>query len=343
MLSGLLMELDDHNCQPVTEAAGHRGPHLNQQVLNIAAAWAAGHLDDGNAVLIVDETADEKSSADAAGAARQYSGTVGGIALCQVAVTLTYATGRGHALIGRALYLPEGCAADEEHRELAGVPEQVMFATKPQLAGSMIDRAHSRRIRAAFVAGDEVYRGRELRGGIRQHGMGYVTAVRANHALTTGSGRTVTAAAAAGMIPARAWHRMRTGSGTKGTRHYDWAMLEVTSDDTPGGHDDGHSMLLVRRHRYTGQLSFYRCWTPEPVPLPRLIAIAILRRRIEEDHQLAKQSTGLDAGQTGHPLEILAPLDRDLPARLYLSRRRRRLPGRDRTRLPAASRWCGWR
>ena len=88
----------------------------------------------------------------AAGAARQYRGTVGGIALCQVAVTLTYATGRGHALIGRALYLPEGCAADEEHRELAGVPEQVMFATKPQLAGSLIERAHSRGIRAAFVA-----------------------------------------------------------------------------------------------------------------------------------------------------------------------------------------------
>jgi len=59
-------------------------------------------------VLIVDETADEKSSADCAGAARQYSGTTGGIALCQVAVTVTYASGRGHALIGRALYLPEG-------------------------------------------------------------------------------------------------------------------------------------------------------------------------------------------------------------------------------------------
>jgi SRSO17 transposase len=58
-------------------------------------------------VLVVDETADEKSSADAVGAARQYSGTVGGVALCQVAVTLTYATGRGHALIGRALYLPK--------------------------------------------------------------------------------------------------------------------------------------------------------------------------------------------------------------------------------------------
>ena len=300
MVSGLLMELEDHNCWTIAEAAGHRGPHRlqhflsravwdEQQVADIASAWAVSHLDDGDGVLIVDETADEKSSGNAAGAARQYSGTVGGVALCQVAVTLTYATGRGHALIGRALYLPEACAADEEHRELAGVPEEVMFATKPQLADALLERAHSRGIRAAFVAGDEVYGGRELRRGIRQRQMGYVMAIRANHPLTTGSGRTVTAAAAAGLIPVRAWHRMRTGSGTKGTRHYDWAMLEVTSDDTPGGHRDGHSVLLARRHRYTGTLSFYRCWTPEPVPLSRLIAIAVARWRIE--------STGLDAGQ----------------------------------------------
>jgi SRSO17 transposase len=210
---------------------------------------------------------------------------------------LTYATSRGHALIGRALYLPEARAADDEHRELAGVPEEVLFASKPQLAEGLLDRAQSLGIRAAFVAGDEVYGGRELRLGIRQRGMGYVMAVRANHALTTGSGRTMTAAAGASMIPARAWHRMRTGSGTKGTRRYDWAMLEVTSDDTPDGHDHGHSVLLARRHRYTGQLSYYRCWTPEPVPLSKLIAIAVVRWRIEEDHQLAKQAAGLDAGQ----------------------------------------------
>src|SRR5690242_21760101 len=136
MVSGLLMELEDHHCWTIAEAAGHRRPrrlqHLlsravwdDQQMLDIAAGWAASHLDDGDGVLIVDETADEKSSADAAGAARQYSGTVGGIALCQVTVTLTYATGRGHTLIGRALYLPEGCAADEEHRERAGIPQEV--------------------------------------------------------------------------------------------------------------------------------------------------------------------------------------------------------------------------
>jgi SRSO17 transposase len=118
MVNGLLMELEDHNCQTIAEAAGHRGPHRlqhllsraawdEQHVADIASAWAASHLDDGDAVLIVDETADEKSSGNAAGAARQYSGTVGGIALCQVAVTLTYATSRGHVLIGRAFTCPK--------------------------------------------------------------------------------------------------------------------------------------------------------------------------------------------------------------------------------------------
>ena len=73
MVSGLLMELEDHNCWTIAEAAGHRGPHRlqhllsravwdDQQVLDIASAWAVSHLDDGDGVLIVDETADEKSS-----------------------------------------------------------------------------------------------------------------------------------------------------------------------------------------------------------------------------------------------------------------------------------------
>ena len=150
MVSGLLMELEDYNCWTIAEALGHSGPHRlqhllsravwdDQQVLQRAADWAAGRLDDGDAVLIVDETADAKSSTDAAGAARQYSGTLGGIALCQVAVTLTYASGRGHALIDRALYLPQARAADEEHRELAGIPEETMFATKLELADELLD------------------------------------------------------------------------------------------------------------------------------------------------------------------------------------------------------------
>jgi hypothetical protein len=73
--------------------------------------------------------------------------------LCQVAVTLTYATGRGHTLIGRVLYLPEACAADK----LTGISAEVMFASKPQLAHGLLDRSHSRGIRSAFVTGDKAH------------------------------------------------------------------------------------------------------------------------------------------------------------------------------------------
>jgi len=193
----------------------------------------------------------------------------------------------------------------------AALPPDESLDLLTKLAAGLPDRAHCLGIRAAFVAGDEVYSGRELRRGIRQRGMGYVLAVRANHTVTTGSGRNLAAAAAAGLIPARAWHRMRTGSGTKGTRHYDWAMLEVTSDDTPGGQPGGHSVLLARRHRYTGTLSFCRCWTPGPVPLSRLIVIAVARWRMGRSP--ARQAGGRPGRRAGHPLEVLAPLDRGLP------------------------------
>ncbi len=312
MVHGLLAEVEDHNCWTMAEAAGHPGPyrmqHLlsrarvdDQQVLDEAADWAAGHLSAGHdvsdAVLIVDETADEKSSADCVGAACQYSGTVGGTALCQVAVTLTLAAPAGHALIGRSLYLPEGWAADEERRELAGVPEEVTFKTKPQLAGDLLQHAHDQGIRAGFVAGDEVYGGRDLRKGIRERGTGYVLAVRSNYMVALSSGRRLTVKNAAKLVKPGMWQRMRTGTATKGARDYHWAMIEITPDDTPEGHNDGHAFLLLRRHRYTGTVSYFLCWSPGPVPLAKLIAVAVARRRIEEDHQLTKQATGLDSGQ----------------------------------------------
>jgi SRSO17 transposase len=312
MVHGLLAELEDYNCWTLAEAAGHLSPcrmqHLlsrarvdEQQMLDAAADWAAAHLtagqDESDVVLIVDETADAKSSADCAGAARQYSGTLGGIAMCQVAVTLTCASPAGHALIGRSLYLPADWAADEERREFAGVPDEVMFATKPQLADDLLQHAHNRGIRAGFTAGDEVYGGLDLRRSIRERGTGYVLAVRSNHAVTLPSGRRLTVKTAASLVQPGMWQRMRTGSATKGARDYHWAMIEITPDDTPEGHDDGHAVLLLRRHRYTGTVSYYLCWSPVPVPLAKLISVAVTRWRIEEDHQLSKQVTGLDSGQ----------------------------------------------
>ena len=312
MVHAMLTELDDHNCWTMAEAAGHPGPHRMQHLLSrarvddrelpqAAAGWAAGHLcagqDPDDVVLIVDETGDAKTSGDCAGAARQYSGTLGGIAMCQVAVTLTCASPAGHALIGRALYLPADWAADEERRELAGVPDDVMFATKPQLADGLLQHAHDRGIRAGFIAGDEVYGGLDLRTGIRERGTGYVLAVRSTYTVTLPSGRRLTVKNAAGLVKPGMWQRMRTGQATKGAKDYHWAMIEVIPDDTPEGHEPGHTALLLRRHRYTGTVSYFLCWTPHPVPLAKLISVAVTRWRIEEDHQLAKQAARLDSGQ----------------------------------------------
>jgi len=312
MVRAQLMELEDHNCWTMAEAAGHARPYKMQHLLSrarfdesraldAAADWAAGHLcagqESGDVVLIVDETADEKSSEDCAGAAFQYSGTVGGTALCQVAVTLAVASPAGHALIGRALYLPAGWAADEERRDLAGVPAEVLFATKPQLAGQLLRRARDLGIRAGFVAGDEVYGGLDLRAGIRELGMGYVLAVRSNYQVTLPPGRRLAVKDAARLAKPGMWQRMRTGSATKGAKDYHWAMLEITSDDTPAGHGSGHAFLLLRRHRYTGTVSYFLCWSPRPVPLAKLIAVAVARWGIEEEHQLSKQVSGLDSGQ----------------------------------------------
>ena len=230
MVNGLLSELDDYNCWTLAEAAGQASPcpmqHLlsrarcdDRAILDATAGWAVEQLNgecDGNsgeAILIVDETSDVKSSADCAGAARQYCGATSGVALCQVAVTLTYAVPAGHALIGRALYLPADWAADEERRELAGVPDEVMFATKPELAGQLLKQAHDRGVRAAFTAGDEVYGGLDLRRRIRELGTGYVMAVRSNHAVPLPSGHRLAVKTAQKLVKPSMWQRMRAGVG----------------------------------------------------------------------------------------------------------------------------------
>ena len=85
----------------------------------------------------------------------------------------------------------------------------------------------------------------------------------------------------------------------KGARDYHWAMIEITPDDTPEGQDDGHGFLLLRRHRYTGTVSYFLCWSPGPVPLAKLISVAVTRWKIEMVFtQLAKGRCG-PSGEVG--------------------------------------------
>src|SRR6476619_7140566 len=93
-------------------------------------AYVVAQLGDADAVLVLDETGFVKKGSKSVGVQRQYSGTAGRIENCQIGVFLGYASRHGHALIDRALYLPEVWANDPARRHAAGVPAQTVFATK---------------------------------------------------------------------------------------------------------------------------------------------------------------------------------------------------------------------
>lgn len=100
--------------------------------------YALEHFGDEDAVLIVDETGFLKKGNKSVGVQRQYSGTAGRTQNCQIGVFLCYASKKGAAFIDRAPYLPKGWAKDLQRRAEAGVPEEVGFATKPELARRML-------------------------------------------------------------------------------------------------------------------------------------------------------------------------------------------------------------
>lgn len=77
-----------------------------------------------------------------------------------------------------------------------------------------------------------------------------------------------------------------------GHRFYDWAWVELHAPDLPR-----HHWLLVRRNRRTGELAFYRCFSPTPAPLGALVRVAGTRWKIEETFQTSKGATGLDQHQ----------------------------------------------
>src|SRR3712207_3697173 len=121
------------------------------QVRDDLQAYVGAHLGDGEGVLVLDETGFVKKGTKSVGVQRQYSGTAGRIENCQIGVFLGYASRHGHALIDRALYLPEVWANDPARRGEAGVPAVTVLATKPELGWPMLTRA--------FAAGVPVRRG----------------------------------------------------------------------------------------------------------------------------------------------------------------------------------------
>ena len=146
--------------------------------------YVVERLADADGVLVVDETGFLKKGNKSAGVQRQYSGTAGRIENCQIGVFLAYASTRGRTLLDRELYLPQVWSEDLERRREAGVPADVGFRTKPQLARRMLERALESGVPFGWVAGDEVYGSdRNLRLWLEREGIPHVLAIKRNEKL----------------------------------------------------------------------------------------------------------------------------------------------------------------
>jgi SRSO17 transposase len=304
-LFGLLADLPRKNCWTIAEHAGDTDPHGMQHLLG-RASWdtdgvrddlrdyVTTHLGDSDAVLVVDETGDVKKGGCTVGVQRQYTGTAGRIENAQVAVYLTYAGAGGHAMIDRELYLPKSWTTDPDRLAEAGVPEDIEFLTKPALATGMLIRALNAGVPARWVAGDEVYGADPaLRAELETYRVGYVLAIGCDRRVSTEAGL-LRADQLTAALPKQAWQRLSAGAGAKGQRYYDWALITLTCADPT---DTACWWLLVRRNPRTGELAFYRCYSPEVVPLRELVRVAGRRWAVEESFQAGKGLAGLDEHQ----------------------------------------------
>jgi len=301
-LRGLLSDAERKNGWQLAEKAGDEAPYGVQHLLGRAdwdadtvrddlVAYAHGHLADAQGVLVVDETGFLKKGTKSAGVQRQYSGTAGRIENCQIGVFLAFTGRKGRALLDRELYLPEEWAGDAARRKAARIPPDVKFATKPQLAERMLERAWRAGVKAAWVTGDSVYGSdTHFRRFLERNGQPYVLAVRADQRLWVGL-RQVRVDGVADGLPARAWRKASAGAGSKGPRWYDWAVAPFGPVDERGW----QLWLLVRRHRERHEeRAYYLCRGPAATPRRELIRAAGARWPVEECFERGKGDCGLD-------------------------------------------------
>src|SRR6266478_999262 len=191
-LEGLLGDEQRKTGWMRAEAAGDPGPWRQQAILgrrdwdadalrDIVRDYVIEHLADDDAVLVIDETGFLKQGNASCGVARQYTGSAGKITNCQIGVFASYVSHHGHGFIDRALYLPKEWTDDPKRMKAAHVPDDVSFATKPQIARLMIARAIAAKVPFSFVAADSVYGTGEIETMLRKAGKGYVLGVASNH------------------------------------------------------------------------------------------------------------------------------------------------------------------
>jgi len=312
--AAVMSELPERNGWSIARHAGDKTPDKTQRLLNHASwdtfaamavvrRFAVAGLEEAArrgkrrgclVIVAIDETGQEKAGEATAGVKRQYLGCAGRVANGINTVHLSYVREKtGHALIGTRQWIPREHIDDPVKSLLMGLPPDLAFRTKGQLAIDISKDAAAGGIRPDFYCGDEVYGNCT---GLREHfeagGQAYVLRVPSNFMITLAAGTKLTCAAAVKTLlkHKRRWEVRSAGSGSKGERWYAWAWIATASP---------RHCLLIRRHLKTGELAFHYCYVPEGQLLAkaRLIRAAGLRWPVEEDFEFGKDCFGLDQCQ----------------------------------------------
>lgn len=301
-ISGLLSPAERKNSWQLAEISGNPNPYGFQHLLG-RADWDANtlrdqlrtyitdHLQDAQAIGVLDETGFLKKGRHSTGVIRQYSGTAGRVENCQIGVFLTYASCHGHTLLDRELYLPAEWTNDPDRCQQAGVPDHQVFATKPVLARTMLERTFTAGINLAWVTGDSVYgNDRKLRQWLEDRQQPYVMAVSGKETVWR-SKRQQSVKSILAALPTKCWERISAGVGSKGPRWYDWLRINLASPATTGW----RRWLLVRRSiADSSEVTAYIVYASMRSTLADQVRVAGMRWTIEESLQTGKGEVGLD-------------------------------------------------
>lgn len=267
---------------------------------------------------VIDDTGFPKQGHHSVGVERQYSGTLGKTANCQVAVSLHHVGEQGNAVLGWRLYLPEGWANDSERRREAGVPAEEVFRKKWELALEIIDQARSWGLPDRIVLADAGYgEVTAFREALEEKKLPYVVGVPPNAgvwlkppkpvmlkpkangrpptALHYGKQRPVALKDAA--LQATGWKRVRWREGTKGwLQSRFWAARVQPSHGFHEGRPPHKEVwLLVEWPEGEPEpTKYFFCDLPPDYSLRRLVRLAKCRWKIEHDYHQLKEELGLD-------------------------------------------------
>ena len=238
--AALMSDLPKRNGWTLAERAGDHAPDRMQRLLNravwdtfaamaVVRRFAVAGLDEaahrggrrGLAVGAVDETGQVKQGERTAGVKRHYLGCAGKVANGITTVHLSYVReNTGHALIAARQWIPREQASDPVKQQIMGLPDDLVFRTKGQLAIGLLTEAFADGIALDFVCGDEVYGScTQLRAFLQARGQGYVLRVPSNFHLTLATGVRLSCkqAAARLLAGARRWEVRSAGKGSRGT------------------------------------------------------------------------------------------------------------------------------